>query len=345
MRSTPDISRRHRFIVAVLVGLLFGGINSWLIRPSGPNGGVSDFLVYSLAGKALLAGADPYTYVPAHYGAGLFAPATIGVIAAPFMFMPAYVAAPVFFGIGCSVLAFAVTKEAWTRLLVFAAAPIWHAVLIAQITPLLVGAAFYPRAWGLLTAKPNIAIPLLAMQVTRRTIVYGAVSCAVILAFTFVFRLTWPLTWLQTIRSNPYATQYRIPILSAWGLVLWLPLLRWRRPEARLVFFMACMPQNFVFYEQLPLVLVPRSRRELMLVAVTSQIASMLANLGHGDLNFLERNVLAQPYVIVGVYLPAIILVMLRRNEGEMPAWIDQRVMRLPSWLRGIGETSERRSS
>jgi hypothetical protein len=256
-----------------------------------------------------------------------------------------YVAAPVFFGVGCGLLAFAVTKDAWTRLLIFAAAPIWHAVLIAQITPLLVGAAFYPAAWGLLTAKPNIALPLLAMQVTRRQIVFGVVSCTVILAITFTLRPTWPLSWYQTIRSNPYATQYRAPVLSVWGLVLWLPLLRWRRPEARLVFLMACMPQNFVFYEQLPLMLVPQSRGELMLLAVTSQIASMLANTGHGDLSFLERNVLAEPYVIVGMYLPAILLIMLRRNDGYMPPWIDRRLMRLPAALRGgIGQFENRLS-
>jgi hypothetical protein len=339
--SANSPSRGHRFVVAIAVGLFFGGFNAWLIRPVGPNRGLSDFLVYWLAAKALLSGVDPYTDVPLHYGTGLFAPATIGVIAMPFTWMPPHIAAPVFFGIACGLLAFAITKDGWTRLLIFAGAPMWHSVLIAQVTPLLVGAAFYSLGWGLLTAKPNIALPLLAMKATWDRIFYGAISIAVILAITFAMQPTWPLAWFKTLSTNPYGAQYRMPMLTEWGLVLWLPLLRWRRPEARLAFVMACMPQNFVFYEQLPLMLVPQSRRQLIVVAVISQIASMLSTMGYrGNLSFLERNVLAAPYVLVGLYLPAIVIVMMRRNEGPAPVWIERVLVRLPAWLRGTPATA-----
>jgi hypothetical protein len=336
--TSTTISFSKRLTVALAFGIAFGGLNAWIIRPNGPNIGLSDFLVYWLAGKALLIGADPYTFVPAHYPPGLFAPATIGLIAAPFTPVPAYIAAPLFLGVGCAALAFAVTKNGWTRLWIFAASPVWYASLIAQVSPLLVGAALYPVAWGLLTAKPNLAIPHIAIYGTSwRRIVYGAVSIVAILALTFAIRPTWLMDWRESLRSSPFGKQYQIPMLALWGFVLWLPILRWRRPEARLVFLMACMPQNFVFYEQLPLLLVPQSRREMIGVAIISQMAGILSSMAQaGESSFLERNAAAAPYTIFGLYIPAIALVMLRSNQGPAPARIERLLARLPRFVRGV---------
>ena len=35
------------------------------------------------------------------------------------------------------------------------------------------------------------------------------------------------------------------------------------------------------------------------------------------------------------VYLPALVMVLRRRNEGPAPEWLDRLAVRLPHWLRG----------
>jgi hypothetical protein len=114
-----------------------------------------------------------------------------------------------------------------------------------------------------------------------------------------------------------------MPLRLPGGFLILIVLLRWRRPVARLVAAMACVPQLMYFAVQLTLWLVPRTRRETMVLSAVSAgawIASLIINI-QGDRQPAFSSV---PYVLVGVYLPAVIMVLRRPNEGSIPEWLER---------------------
>jgi hypothetical protein len=42
--------------------------------------------------------------------------------------------------------------------------------------------------------------------------------------------------------------------------------------------------------------------------------------------------------VLLGVYAPALIMVLRRDNVGPLPAFIERRIARWPSWIRGAAD-------
>ena len=44
---------------------------------------------------------------------------------------------------------------------------------------------------------------------------------------------------------------------------------------------------------------------------------------------------IGSPHMIVGVYLPALIIVQRRPITGNAPAWLERIVSRFPAWLTG----------
>jgi hypothetical protein len=44
----------------------------------------------------------------------------------------------------------------------------------------------------------------------------------------------------------------------------------------------------------------------------------------------------AAPYEIFGVYVPALILILRRPNDGKLPAWVDQALTRFGMLLRRV---------
>src|SRR5262249_24616479 len=119
-------------------------------------------------------------------------------------------------------------------------------------------------------------------------------------------------------------------------------LARWRRPEARLLVAMACVPQLMYFADQLPLWLIPRTRRESMVLTATSVAAWVLA------LQVLNHPGGQPPFesdglVLAGVYAPALIMVLRRKNVGALRPLIERRIARWPAWIRGQQPEDESR--
>ena len=124
------------------------------------------------------------------------------------------------------------------------------------------------------------------------------------------------------------------PIFTPGGVLLLLALVRWRRPEARLVAAMACVPQLMYFADQLPLWLVPRTRREAMLLSALSIVAwaaALLIEVPAGRQPAFDSG----PFVLAGVYLPTLVMVLRRPNEGSVPGLIERMAGVLPPILRG----------
>ena len=147
---------------------------------------------------------------------------------------------------------------------------------------------------------------------------------------------SWPLAWYEAI-TGPFrnTAPHPSPVtqFGGAGVLLLLALLRWRRPEARLLAMLACVPQLPFWADQLPLATVAESRREV--------IWSVLA----GHIGFLAWFVFAKkvemyvpvmaPYALAATYLPALFMVLRRPNVGPVPPWLERHLGVMPVWLRG----------
>jgi hypothetical protein len=158
----------------------------------------------------------------------------------------------------------------------------------------------------------------------------------VLILAAFVVQPGWLGDWLAAVARDRQGAQYVPPVLVGPGALCLLALLRWRRPEARLLAALACIPQNYFFYDQLYLGLVLRSHWQFVVAALWSH--AVLAVAAAGELPAGAQQVLSAhyaPVVVIGLYLPALLLVLLRPNEGFLPAAIERRLAPLPPWLRG----------
>jgi len=311
-------SLRARIIAACVFSVLIGSYTSYVLR--GRTMQAVDFTYPWLAGRALTQGLDPYEYVAKSltpFTPTLFYPAPVGLIVAPIAWLSASTAATIFMAVGAGCLAFAVTAKSMWRLMIFASAPMHQACVSVQWSPLLLAAALWWPALGLVIVKPNIALPLLAMQTTRRAILAAVIGGIVLVLVSLAIVPAWPLHWYQTVRNAPVVSQYKIPVLTLWGACVALAALRWRRPEARLLLGLACSPQNFFFYDQLPLFLVPTSRRQMVIAVWCSWIGyegwQLFAY--HAHAGTVSDSASIYPYTVASLYLPALIMVLLRSNR------------------------------
>jgi hypothetical protein len=98
---------------------------------------------------------------------------------------------------------------------------------------------------------------------------------------------------------------------------------------------MACVPQLLYFSDQLPLWLIPATRRESMFLSASSLVA-WAAALVFTTQAGLQPALNSPFYVLAGVYLPVLIMVLRRPNIGTLPVSVERATVRLPSWIRGV---------
>jgi hypothetical protein len=266
------------------------------------------------------------------YGNHWFYPLPVIALALPVAMLPAAVAGVVFTAGASGALAFLLTADGLGELALLLSAPVVLCVFAAQSTAALLAASLVPIAQGPLVVKPTTGVALLAARPTRWAAVGGVFLCIA----AFLVLPSWPLEWLAAVARSPY---YHAPILRGIvGPFLGLAALRWRRPEARILFVLACVPQLLLFYDQLPLALVPRSERERLVFAWSSWAAYLgwVATSSHGTFQVVDLRE-AAPWVLFLVYLPALVMVLRRSNEGSVPKWVERGVAPLPTWLRGQG--------
>ena len=109
------------------------------------------------------------------------------------------------------------------------------------------------------------------------------------------------------------------------GPLLLIALLRWRRPETWLVLTLAVSPQSWGWYGTLPIFTVPRNFGESVFLAATALIGVWYAD-NVLDPTSLDSLVAAVGSVIVvTIYLPAVFLILRRKNIGPSPVWFTWR--------------------
>ena len=323
-------TKRERIVFAVVAAVLFASV-SWFVS-KGIEGYASDWDQVWHGAKASLEGKDPYSVVgpglAADYGFPLYYPYPSLVAMLPLALLPLGIGRTVFVGISAGFLAYAVTRDGRHGIWVLASGSFVGALVTAQWSPLMTAAFLLPWLAPVILAKPNIGLAVAAAIPDGRFYGFGLAGSAILLLISFTLEPQWIGKWLDALQEAPHFTP---PVLLWGGPLILLALSRWRRPEARLLVALACVPHTTLVYETLPLLLVAKTRRQAMLLSVLSFLVFLLQYV-----IFDVRVPITEPQALatfaewarsVGtasvalLYLPALIMVLRRPNEGEPPAW------------------------
>lgn len=288
-----------------------------------------DFSLFWWSAKALLKGVDPYSAIgptgsfytwpyPQTY------PITGLLPIAPLTLFPPPLAATLFSAGSAAILAFLLSRDGYARLAVFLSWGFFYAVNTGQWSPLLTAAALLPPLGFLLIAKPTIGLALFAFRPTLT----AATGCLLLLALSLAVQPTWPADWLANVGAA--RGHFRIPLFVPGGQLLLLAALRWKRPEARLLLALACIPHSMLPYETVLLFLLVSTAAEGITLASLSWIWMMVrASTASGET--LEARYDAHAlWMVLLMYLPALVMVLRRSNEGDSPALLRS----LSRWIR-----------
>jgi hypothetical protein len=193
-------------------------------------------------------------------------------------------------------------------------ASLLNAVAQGQWSPLLVAATVLPWLGFTWAAKPSIGGALITAYPSHAAI-WGAAATVLMSLLAWP---SWPAEWFHVVRTADLHLQPLI--LRPGGVLLLLALLRWREPEARLLAGLACVPQTAGLYESLPLFLIPRDKGEGYLLAALSYVpAFQLWVLDRSATSApLESVIEARwPWLFMSLYLPALVMVLRKRNPKE----------------------------
>ena len=328
--DTPG-SRGMRCALAIAIGVVVAPI-AWHIQTihSHP----SDFAQVWYSARALLAGDNPYDLVgpgrPFPWPFPLLYPVTALITAIPFAAIPLRLADVLWVACSAAILAWALTKERlWTpKLWVFASWSYFAAVHLAQWSPLLTAAAFLPWVGFALAAKPTLGAALFVAYPSRRALVS---ALAIVFASIVVFP-SWPLIWIQKLHG---ASHMSAPVahLSVGGPLILLSLIKWRRPEARLLAALACVPQSTLIYEAVPLFLVVNRWYEgLALSILTFVVGSWPVPPQTSDYNLSLW--VTGDVMVLSLYLPCVVFVLTRPNQHASWDAIVARCGRALLWAR-----------
>lgn len=306
---------RHALTIAVGVGL--GSTLLAALALGGSHVGSGDLTWLLDGATSLLHGHDPYTATTwsrplpySHPAPALYYPLPAVLIALPFLPLPGIWAGAVFFGCGAGLLAYAISRhhpELWP---VFLSGSFFFAARVAQFSPLVTAAAFLPWLWPLAFAKPNVACAVFSYRPSWR----GALATGVAFVLSLLLVPAWPLEALRN-DARLGATDHWVPVVIFPALLL--ALLAWRRPAGRLLVVLAVLPQSLYLADQLPLFLVARTRREALVLAVTSWIGYGVWWLAPHP--FTGSAVAGAVGTLIGLYLPALALLLWHEWRDRAP--------------------------
>jgi hypothetical protein len=286
---------RWRIAVSATIGIASGAFCWFLMKHFHQD--AADFRWAIRLAQRLLARQNPYDTPYQLY------PLPAALFGLPFVRMQPEVAAGSFWGISSALLAFALTREGYTKLLIFLAYPYWAGILTAQWIPLIAASAYFPLLLPVTMAKPQIGLPVFLTRFTFR----GFIACAVVGLASLILVPNWPVLWLRQAGSY----QRFIPLLILPGPLLVLALLRYHDRDAIFLFLSAIMPQRW-FYDAFVLWLIPHSRRQFVWTVFLSWGA------GVWRWFFIPRSFTeVGRWSVIFFYLPMLAVVLLRTKSRE----------------------------
>jgi hypothetical protein len=327
-------STEARLSVAIGIGTIAFAI-SYYVAVNLPPDGYQDFAVWWFGARAAVHGQNPYSVVRGANSVPMFFyPLPWAWAITPFLAVEVQVAGPLFVAASCAALAFVMTSEAWWPLLAFTSGSMIMTVFVAQSSALLLTGILVPSLTWIGVFKPNIGLAMLAYRPRWQT---AAVMIAILVA-SVAISPGWPRDWIATAASSPFHfVAWKVP----GGILLFTALARWRRPEARLFLMMAVVPSSPIVYEALPLFVIPKTRQEMFALAILSNVVLIATY----DLSFqadpgaYARR--AQPAMMLFLFVPALLMILRRPNQGDIPECVERHVQKLPRWIRGQRTPSE----
>jgi hypothetical protein len=306
-------------LVALGIGLLCGllaALQAWQVRSLGQQ---SDFDYWWRAAQRWTGGANPYGGVPLTPGWPLpdrfFYPMPAVLAAWPVHALSLPAAAGVTLALSTAVLVWALSAAGWWRLWLLGSPGFILAIEVGQWSPLLTAAVLLPALGWACAIKPSIGLAHLCYRLDWRA---AGLAAAFLLVSVAILPL-WPNAWLSNLAS---LQGHPPPIATPIGACAALALFRWRQSEARLLFGLACVPQLLFFSDQLALGLVARSFRQLLALLACQWIAAAIWWASRpAETTYVAA---AAPFVLAGVYVPALLVVLRRPNTGDLPAWIER---------------------
>jgi len=292
-----------RFLLAILLAALAG---TWTAHRRALDPLTKSDLMPVVSGAgAWERGENPYTTVRSGNFPPLY-PFPALLLLTPIAGLPMTVVDPLWVVVSAGLLAWDVTRERLLApaLLLFLSAPFAEVMHYSQWSALMLAGALLPWGGWIVACKPTTAIWLFAYRPTIRNALLGVSA----LAFSLALWPTWIPAWRHAVDEASWT--FSLVALSPGGLLPLLALLKWRRPEARLLAAMACVPHTTLSYELLPLFLVPATWAEAAVIWLGTTV---LVGMVPGPLS-VAKVAAVGGWSIWLVYLPALIMVLRRRN-------------------------------
>ena len=238
------------------------------------------------------------------------------MLTGPLGLLSVFMARALFAGLSVGALAWHITREGWQRTPLFLSMSFVVSVQLVQWSPLLTAALLAPGLSWVGLAKPNWGVAILASSPTTRSWWPMIIGGGGLTAAAFLLQPGWFSEWLPIVRS---ADHFFTPAAFQFGFVMLAVAVRWRRPEARLLLAMACLPPTPGFYDALLLIVIPRTLRESLLLVGCSYAVyvGMLINSPFPNAGAWMHDI-AQ-FTLWFMYLPCVIMVLRRSNSGTLP--------------------------
>ena len=319
-----------RLVAALAVGIMFAAYEDYFGKTRAIP---SDLTQPWLAARLLMEGRNPYREIgpdgPVRHQFHLIYPVTAAVAVMPLTQLSLRAANAVFVGLGAGVLFWALTRETFSNpsLLVFASLTMIVTANTVQWSPFLTSAVFLPSLGFLYACKPSVGIAYLVAYPNPRS----WIGAAVFTLLTVVVWPWWPQDWLHQL---PTVTHMSAPVARWGGPLLLLALLRWRRPEARLLLALSCVPQTSVLYEAVPLFLVVRRIEEGAILLLLTYLFPPILQTAAGK-PYDEWMTFSGEWMVWLLYIPCLIFVLRRPNlapandaVAALSRWVSTRWMR-----------------
>jgi hypothetical protein len=313
----PKLDREtnaRRVILAAAAALIAGLIAYQLPRDIRQ----SDFAQVWAAARGWRHGMDPYEVVGPdrvfRWQFPLLYPLPAVIVGLPFSWLSLPWADACFVASGAAAFLWAVTRDGLRtpRLWGLASLPFCYAVATSQWSPLITASVLTPLLAPLWVCKPTIGASLLIAYPRRSTLVAGLLFLLVSVAVHPV----WVRDWIAGLSTAPHVVA---PLRQTFaGLFVLLALTRWRRPEARLLVALACLPQTPLLYEAVPLFLIPKKHWEGVALVMLSLVAWLVWQAE--TVSGYDAIMAASGRLMVWcLYLPATFFVLQRPN-----VWVDR---------------------
>lgn len=307
------MSRPAAIAIAILIGTAAGLAAAFIPHPIRLGGVSLGDIGLPVAGvRAFREGGNPYD-LQLRIGPHPMYPFTAMMLLWPVAVLPMKLIVPSFLGLSSAALAYGMARheKPW-RLLLFLSPPYWAAIEAVQWSPLVTASLLLPALLpATALAKPQLVIvTLVAGRWSIRTI--GA--CAALALISIIIWPAWPMEWLR--KGNFHTFVAHSPLLVMPGFVLLAAAIAWRSRGGRLLLAMSIPPQRY-FYDQLPLFLIPKTLRQMLVLLATSwSVIAVALWRGWYAVGSGVQPRAGMAAVVTGLFLPALVMVLLEHRRS-----------------------------